>query len=146
MSFSHRIGGSFGYDRKAGVARTIANKKTAFTDAFKKRLRTVTIESQDALKLIQVYDSPETFFYMDPPYVSSNQGHYTGYTTENFRALLDACANMKGKFLLSSYPEPLLLEYRQRCGWQTEDHKKTVTVCSDKSNLKQKTECLTWNY
>ena len=71
---------------------------------------------------------------------------YSGYTEADFVKLLDACANLKGKFLLSSYPEPILLEYRQKYGWSTEDVEKTLAVDGRRKETKTKVECLTWNY
>lgn len=145
MSFGTMIGGGFGYDRSGKCALKLFNKKVNLTQDFKDRLRKVTIECYDVLKVIKAYDSPDAFFYLDPPYVSSDQGHYAGYTLDDFRALLDACAKLKGKFLLSSYPESLLMEYRERFGWKSEDIEKNVAVTQRKVP-KKKIECLTWNY
>jgi len=146
MSFAKRIAGTFGYDRSGSSSLMLFNKKKALTDAFQQRMKHVTIESYDVIKVIKTYDAPDTFFYLDPPYVSSDQGHYAGYTLDNFRELLDLCVSMKGKFLLSSYPEALLLEYRDRLGWKSEDHEKTVAVSGHRKVPKKKIECLTWNY
>lgn len=145
MSFATQIGSTFGYDRSGSSALRLFNKKKNLTDVFQERMKRVTIESYDALKVIKTYDSPETFFYLDPPYVSSDQGHYSGYTIEDFKALLDVCANMKGKFLISSYPEPLLVEYRSRFNWKAEDHEKTLAV-GPRKVPKKKVECLSWNF
>jgi DNA adenine methylase len=46
---------------------------------------------------------PDAFFYLDPPYVGAAQGHYDGYTQEDFDILLKLLESLKGKFLLSSY-------------------------------------------
>lgn len=146
MSFSSKIGSGFGYDKKGSCPLRHFNKKNLFTEAYKIRLKKVTIECYDVLKIIKAYDSPDAFFYLDPPYVSSDQGHYSGYTMEDFKNILDACANMKGKFLLSSYPEEILLEYRKQFGWKFEDHQKIIAINGKKQEQKMKTECLTWNY
>lgn len=146
MSFGCVIGGGFGYDKSGSTALKIFNKKKLLTDAYQERLKRVTIESYDVLKVIKAYDSPDTFFYLDPPYVSSDQGMYKGYTAEDFRKLLEACVNMQGKFLLSSYPESLLMEYRERLGWKSEDIVKTLAVDGRRKEKKEKVECLTWNY
>lgn len=146
MSFSANIGGGFGYDKRGTCALKNFNKKNAFTVAYQERMKRVTIESYDVLKVIKAYDSPDTFFYLDPPYASSNQGHYDGYTIEDFRKLLEACKNMQGKFLLSSYPEEILMEYRNETGWKFEDHEKILAVDGRRKATKTKIECLTWNY
>lgn len=147
MSFSCQIGSGFGYGRDEKCALKLFNKKERFTEALRERLRKVTIENNDVLKVIKTYDSPETFFYLDPPYLSSNQGHYSGYKAEDFRNLLDALSNIKGKFLLSTYPEEMLLEdYIPKNGWQIEQHIKRLAVDGRREVNKTKTECLTFNY
>ncbi|MBO0947312.1 DNA adenine methylase [Fibrella forsythiae] len=146
QGFAGQMGNSWGYDRSGKEPSTLYNKKKRFTDAYKERMRFVTVEQRDALKVIDVFDSPHTFFYLDPPYVSAHQGHYKGYTREDFKLLLDKCATMQGKFLLSSYPEPDLLEYRARLGWNVQDHEQTLAVTSNRAEKKKKIECLTWNY
>lgn len=146
MSFGSQIGSGFGFDRGGKCALKLYNKKKQFLEAYQERMKRVTIECYDVLKVIRAYDGPDTFFYLDPPYVSSNQGHYAGYTEEDFRRLLDACVNMKGKFLLSSYPEANLMEYRKEHRWKFEDHEKTLAVDGRRKEPKKKIECLTWNY
>ena len=146
MSFSCMIGAGFGYDRRGKVSLKISNKKNRFTEDLKTRLKRVTIENYDVLKVIKAYDSPDAFFYLDPPYVSANQGHYAGYTHENFIDLLDACSKMQGKFLLSTYPEPILMEYRKKYKWKNNDIEKSLAVDGRRKENKKKIECLTWNY
>jgi len=63
----------------------------------------VTIENKSFQELIPLYDKQETFFYIDPPYVSTesyykNTGGFGGEEHKQLAALL---SNMKGKFLLS---------------------------------------------
>ena len=146
MSFSSSIGAGFGYDRHGKCALKLFNKRENFKEAYKLRLKNVTVECYDVLKVIKAYDSPTAFFYLDPPYVSANQGHYSGYKEEDFIKLLDACANMQGKFLLSSYPETALSEYREKYNWHKEDIIKTLAVDGRRKENRTKVECLTWNY
>ncbi len=146
MSFTNKIEGGFGYDLLGKCALKIHNKKKALTEEYQERMKKVTIENYDVLKIMKAYDHEDAFFYLDPPYVSANQGHYAGYTMEDFRTLLDACVGLKGKFLLSSYPEEILLEYREKYGWKTNDIVKTIAVSGKRSQNRTKTECLTWNY
>jgi DNA adenine methylase len=146
MSFASMIGAGFGYDRNGKCPLRTFNKKNRFTEEYKERFKRVTIECYDVLKVIKAYDSPDAFFYLDPPYVSADQGHYSGYSPGDFIALLDACSTIQGKFLLSSYPEPSLMEYRKKNGWKAEDHEKTLAVDGRRKANKKKIECLTWNY
>lgn len=120
------------------------NKKNDFNEALSERLDLTQIECKDALELILKQDSPETFFYIDPPYVGADQGHYGGYTQEHFSALLEALSNIQGKFLLSSYPNDVLELYKKQYGWYCNDKDLALSV-SSKSG-KRKMEALTANY
>jgi len=59
------------------------------------RMRYTQIECNDAHKVIESRDTESTLFYVDPPYIDSNQGHYGGYTHEHSRCDLEALS--KGK-------------------------------------------------
>lgn len=120
------------------------NKKEAFGAHLSERLQYTQIECVDAVALIKSKDTPETFFYIDPPYVDSNQGHYGGYTQQHFDGLLETLQSIKGKFLLSSYPNEHLSQHTALNGW----HSKAVDKPLSASNVagKRKIEMLTANY
>lgn len=107
------------------------------------RLDQVQIECNDALYLLKIRDRDTTFFYLDPPYFNSHMGHYGGYTEADFEALLQACAALKGKFLMSSYPSELLTRYTDKFGWY-QIQIDAITTASVKR--KPKVEVLTANY
>lgn len=67
------------------------------------RMRSIYISCEDAIKCIKRWDSPQTFFYCDPPYPNTNQGPYKGYTQEDFENLIEALHNCEGSFILSCY-------------------------------------------
>lgn len=106
------------------------------------RLEDVTIHSRDAVELIRKRDHADVFFYLDPPYVDARQGHYGGYKQEAFSGLLDECETMKGKFLLSSYPNAELSERVEANGWNQLKIKKAKGVANHDTAI----EVLTWNY
>jgi len=72
---------------------------------YKERLKNAIIENADFREIIQKYDSPDTFFYLDPPYVGPNQKGclYQGMGGCNVspEEVYESVKNMKGKFLLS---------------------------------------------
>jgi DNA adenine methylase len=82
------------------------------------RMRHVAIACEDALKVMDQFDSPQTLFYLDPPYINTDQQQYKGYTREHYEQLLDKMQQMQGACLLSNYPQPDItypddwLEYR----------------------------------
>jgi len=71
------------------------------------RLLRVQIENDDALEVIQRYDSPDTLFYCDPPYPHDTRGDSNAYayemTDEQHEALAELLGSVKGKVALSTY-------------------------------------------
>jgi len=121
-------------------------RKERFTEELAIRLQNVQIESTDALYIIKSRDSKESFFYCDPPYYNSDCGHYDGYSLEDFQNLLKVLSEIKGKFLLSSYPSEPLLEATKAFGWNMWSLEQKVTVNAKSGYLKRKVEVLTANY
>lgn len=71
------------------------------------RLLRVQIENRPAVDTIQLYDSPETLFYCDPPYVHTTRGDAKAYgheMTNEQHAMLAATLNkVKGRVAISNY-------------------------------------------
>lgn len=68
------------------------------------RMRGIYIENQDALKVIRRWDSPQTLFYCDPPYPSTDQrGYVHKYSEDDFKGLVATLAECEGSFILSAY-------------------------------------------
>jgi DNA adenine methylase len=146
ISYGSKLDGGFGYDRSGTSSKKLANKRADFKIDYAIRLQRVQIESCDALKIIRSRDVPEAFFYLDPPYVGSDQGHYDGYTQEDFDALLNLLASVKGKFLLSSYRNKSLNDFAKRNGWHTLEFRMANTMTHGLKNQHGKIEVLTANY
>lgn len=148
QSFSSMLDGSWGYDKKKNTtSKKIHNKRESFTEELAIRLQNVQIECTDALRIITSRDEPDSFFYCDPPYYNSDCGHYDGYSIEDFENLLKKLSKIKGKFLLSSYPSPILKQYTNEFGWNTKTIEMEVTVANNGDKpRKSKTEVLTANY
>ncbi len=68
-------------------------------DGYKERLKDVTILNEDYKNVIKKYDSPNTFFYLDPPYENS-KGLYKDVDT-TIDEIYNLLKDIKGKFLLS---------------------------------------------
>ena len=147
QSFAGMLDGTWGYDvGKNTTSKKIANKREAFDERFSQRISRAQIECTDAIRIIKSRDSETAFFYCDPPYYNSDCGHYDGYSLEDFEALLETLANIKGKFLLSSYPSPILKEFKTRLNWFQKEFEQTVSVANNSDKRKKKTEVLTANY
>jgi DNA adenine methylase len=143
QGFSSHIGSWKATNPLGKEVQLCENRKKLITPELSDRLKNVQIDCADAVYLIERLDSPDTFFYLDPPYVDSDQGHYGGYTQEHFNRLLDVLTRIKGKFLLSSYPNASLDGYRIRNSWHYADKDMQLAVSR---TGKRKTECLTANY
>lgn len=75
-----------------------------------RRLNGVYIEHNDFRKVIKAWDHPDTFFFLDPPYLEK-----TGYTAEGFderdhRDLAELLRKTEGKWLLTVGDHPLMWE------------------------------------
>ena len=72
-----------------------------------KRLENVIIEQQSFEVLIPHYDREDAFFYLDPPYFSSEYVYDVGFGWEQHVLMRDILAGCKGRFLLSQsdFPE-----------------------------------------
>ena len=146
-SFGSMLGGTWGSDTYGKRVGAFNNKKAEFNYALSQRLAGTKFENCDACKLIQIYDSPDSFFYTDPPYVGADQGHYAGYTQAHFDTLLETLSRIGGKFLLSSYPNEPLSKVVQERGWyQAEVKMNNPMAASEAGCLVVKTEVLTANY
>jgi len=93
------------------------------------RLRSVIVENLDFREIIRRYDTPDTAFYIDPPYYPGTRDAAGTYTHElvakDHSDLVDLLLATQGKVLLSGYDNP---EYNrlEEAGW----NKKTYTAWS----------------
>jgi DNA adenine methylase len=71
---------------------------------YKERLENVDILNKDYKEVIEKYDSPSTFFYLDPP-VREQTGKFN-FPAIDFKQLDKICKSIKGKFLLSLADKP----------------------------------------
>ena len=93
-------------------ARAFHNKVDGLSD-FIERLREVIIENLDFRDIIKKYDSEETLFYFDPPYVlsgSQNVYYVPEFTYKDFYELSKLLNQVLGKVMLSIYPYENLKE------------------------------------
>jgi DNA adenine methylase len=145
MSFGTKIYGGFAFNSIGQNSLSRATKKDNFDDRLFLRLRGVEIFNRDAIELIKMKDSKDTFFYFDPPYAESECGHYAKLKEVYYR-LLALLPTLKGQWLMSSYPSEQLTEIRALNGFNFKDIQQSLSVSGKHNAGKTKTECLTWNY
>jgi DNA adenine methylase len=144
-SYGSMLDSTWGYDRKGKFPAKIAKKCADFTVEYGARLQNTQIECCDALRIIQGRDTPDAFFYCDPQYVGADQGHYDGYTQDDFDRLLEMLSKLQGKFLLSSYRNKALDGCVSRCGWDKAEIRMTMSM-SCRYTPRPKIEVLTANF
>lgn len=127
-----------------------ANKRNNFTKAVFDRLQRVQISCKDAKDVIRDRDSDNTFFYLDPPYVGCDQKHYHGFGEAELEALLDILSEIRGKFILSGFSHPVLLDYVERNGWHITKKDMPLSCTNLRARLgenkKRKVELLISNF
>lgn len=68
---------------------------------YKQRLKNVKIYNQSYEKIIKKFDSNDTFFYLDPPYMYSSYSAQYKHSDLDYDKLFKILSNINGKFLLS---------------------------------------------
>lgn len=123
-------------------------KKERLAEGLCLRLQNVAIECRDALSVIASCDSPESLFYLDPPYAGTHQ-KYAGrrYGDGDLAALLGLLKGLKGRFVLSSFPRPLIDEAAGEQGWAVLRKRCRYRVhTADPAKANGKVELLVANY
>ncbi len=99
---------------RAGMSGVISRWLGAVEDLpeVAERLIRVQIENRPAVDVIRLYDSPETLFYCDPPYLHSTRGDSKAYQFEMTDAQHEQLAEVlnctHGKVAFSNYQASLL--------------------------------------
>lgn len=71
---------------------------------YKERLKNTKIFLSDYKNIINKFDAPDTFFFLDPPYEKSEGIYKESYI--NYEEMNELLSNIKGKFLLTINSSP----------------------------------------
>ena len=106
------------------------------------------VENMDFEELINKYDEPNTYFYLDPPYWKT-ENYYSNhdFDRDDHERLAKVLNNIKGKFSLSYYDFELLSEWFPKNDyiWEHKDFVKAAAAKKGKTQNKG-TELLILNY
>lgn len=92
---------------RSSMAGKVRRKLTHFP-AIHERFLNVQVENQDWEECLRDYDSKQTVFYLDPPYVDVNRGTYKNeMSIERHRALIKQIFKLDGYVAVSGYNNPL---------------------------------------
>jgi len=114
LSFTGHYPNTFRFSRACSGSRAVYRHfRTAESRILRiaERLRNVIIEQGDAIECIRRYDTPDTCFYCDPPYIidgSTRTRFYSNpYSLEDHIRLLETLNSIKGFAAISGYSNPL---------------------------------------
>jgi DNA adenine methylase len=112
------------------------------------RFRMVQIENLDFRKIIKNYDSPDTLFYCDPPYIKKENYYEGSFNQKDHEELAEILNNIKGKAILSYYPCKLVRDSYWKNGWKIVQKKINLASAKVKQGeIKKKvSELLIMNY
>lgn len=124
-------------------------KSKLTNDKWKNYFGTITdVENFDFGDSIQKWDSPDTFFYLDPPYYKT-EDYYANHEfgIETHQRLADSIKNIQGKFALSYYYFPQLEEWfpKDKFRWVEKEFSKAAMATAGKQQTKG-VELLIMNY
>ena len=116
-------------DGKNGAVNAYQKRLMLFT-AWLDRLKDAQIDNQDAVKVMYNFDSAETVFYCDPPYLQATRKTKNDYahemTDEQHLIFLRACKSAQGAVVISGYDNEL---YRSELeGWELRTFDVTCTA------------------
>lgn len=108
------------------------------------RLLRVQIENRPATEIVKLYDSPETLFYCDPPYLHETRGDSKAYgfemDSDQHGELAKVLTSANGKVAISGYRCPQMDAWYK--GWRRFDAPEKQ--CHSIKQMRQ--ECLWMNY
>lgn len=109
------------------------------------RLKNVHIKRQDALSVIRQWDSRETMYYLDPPYVADTRIDTDVYshemTDDAHHQLVQLLTTIRGRVVLSGYDTPIY-QPLEAAGWARLDRTILSSMARSPDGLGQRTEVL----
>jgi DNA adenine methylase len=136
------LGRNFGRSTssRGNMAGKIRNKLKLFP-FIHERLKKVQIENQDWYNCIRDYDSRDTVFYLDPPYVDVYQGTFMHEMShDEHRQMLKIIFTLDGFVAVSGYSNPL---YENQDWDSRHEFPSYVSINSCASTTSNHRKCLT---
>jgi DNA adenine methylase len=137
--FHGTTSGGFKVVKNARVSRArVYLRKVASLAELAKRWIDVTLENRDFRDIIRLYDSANTVFYCDPPYLTTTQAQRDSYyrlrfTHADMKTLLDMLSKIKGKFVLKLPEDHMNISYIREFASRYEIEVVEHTKCTEKA-------------
>ena len=109
LSFGGKMGHGWGFAKSKCEARAFRGRIEKMPE-FAERFLSVNIDCKPWESILKDYDSPDTFFYLDPPYAPSTRkaGRYRHEMTDaDHERLVESVVGCRGKVMLSGYANPI---------------------------------------
>jgi DNA adenine methylase len=98
LSFGGK-GMNFAISRKQPL--TSRSQRLVAIRALSHRLDKTTVEHRNWSKIFDLYDTPETFFFVDPPYFDSGGENYAGWSVADLTDFCGRLRTLAGKWLFT---------------------------------------------
>lgn len=145
LSFATEPGRGFAYSLKNGVNPTyVSNSKDLICQSCANRLEKATVFCRDFSKIPKLFDTPKSFWFVDPPYLGTHTGHYSWDKKSEIR-LLEWLDTLKGNFMLCGFDNKYRKVWRKGRGFEYLEIEKAARANRKRSG-KTKIETLTMNY
>lgn len=106
LAFGGQVNGVFGVAPSHGPRFSLARLEPVL-EAAHERLDGVVFEALDWFDIVRRYDTPDTLFYLDPPYMGGERDYGAGlFERGDFDRMARALAEIRGSFLLSINDRP----------------------------------------
>jgi DNA adenine methylase len=123
---------------------------TALLSLVAERFRLVQIEQQDYAKIIQVYQTPRTLFYCDPPYIGCEHAYEAAgmplFSEDDHRHLAALLNATPALVALSYYDHPWLADLYPPARWRRLTWTQPKAVEKTRGQRQQGQEVLLMNY
>lgn len=110
LGFGGKLEGVFGVSATTGPRWSLSRLEVILEDA-RERLDGVVLECLDWAEVVERYDTPETLFYLDPPYFGGENDYGKGlFDRDQFALMAARLGKIKGAFVLSINDTPEIRE------------------------------------
>ncbi|TMV85245.1 DNA adenine methylase [Thioclava sp. BHET1] len=128
LAFGGQVDGVFGVAATSGP-RFSLSRIEPLLDAAHERLEGVVFERLDWAELIPRYDTPDTLFYLDPPYFGGENDYGKGlFDRGQFEKMAEILRGIRGSFILSLNDRPEVRECFD--GFHMEEARLRYTISS----------------
>ncbi|MDB6155640.1 MAG: methyltransferase [Chthoniobacteraceae bacterium] len=92
---------SFGAGPSGGGAANSRSARMEAIRALNLRLDKVNIENLDWQRCLELYDRPDTFFFLDSPYTDCDANMYASWTNTDVQKMRDCLARLRGRWMVT---------------------------------------------